>query len=89
MGKGRRARVLRFVRETRGDIQRYLLKRGLHSREELDALWLGKRGRLLPNGIYEMIRRRCRQAGIAWCIRTCSGTHSRTSTFGLAETKAT
>jgi site-specific recombinase XerC len=64
MGKGRRGRMVRFVRETRGDIQRYLLKRGLHSRAELDALWLGKRGRLLPNGIYEMVRRRCRQAGI-------------------------
>lgn len=64
MGKGRRARRLRFVKEARADVQRYLLKRAAHPHADEPAVWLGKRGRLRPNGIYQMIQRRCRQAGI-------------------------
>jgi integrase len=60
-GKGSRERRLRFVRETRGDISRYLLRRVSDS----EWLWLGRRGtKLTGSGIYRMIQRRCDQAGI-------------------------
>jgi site-specific recombinase XerC len=65
LGKGRRIRVIRFVKETRGDIQRYLLRRTNHPHADAPALWLGKRGRLTANGIYQMVQRRCEEAGIA------------------------
>ena len=64
MGKGRRARRVRFVRETRADLQRYLLRRQQHAHARDSALWLGKKGRMTPSGIYQMIQRRCEQAGI-------------------------
>ncbi|HLF71941.1 MAG TPA: tyrosine-type recombinase/integrase [Dehalococcoidia bacterium] len=64
-GKGRRPRRIRFVRETRSDIQRYLLKRVDHPHAEDSALWIGKRGRLTVSGIYRMVVRRCQDAGLA------------------------
>lgn len=64
MGKGRRSRSVRFVKETRGDIQRYLLKRHQHPHADAAALWLGKRGAMTPTGIYQMVIRRCEDAGI-------------------------
>lgn len=64
LGKGRRARHVRFVRETRSDLQRYLIVRDRHAHDDDAALWLGKRGRLTSNGIYQMVRRRCEQAEI-------------------------
>jgi site-specific recombinase XerC len=65
LGKGRRIRRVRFIPETRLDIQRYVLKRGQHPHAGDAALWLGKRGRLTESGIYRMIVRRCDEAGIA------------------------
>ena len=64
VGKGRRLRRVPFVRETRSDIQRYLLRRAQHPHAGDDSLWLGKRGQLTPNGIYQTIQRRCEEAGI-------------------------
>jgi site-specific recombinase XerC len=64
MGKGRRQRELRFVKETRSDLVRYILVRAKHPHADDKALWIGKRGRLQPNGIYQMVQRRCEQAGI-------------------------
>jgi site-specific recombinase XerC len=62
--KGRRPRLIRFVKETRSDVQRYLLVRSRHPHADDDALWLGKRGRLLASGIYRTVQRRCEEAGI-------------------------
>lgn len=64
MGKGRRSRRLRFTRETRSDIQRYLLRRTNHPHAEDEALWIGKRGRITKSGMYRLVVRRCEQAGI-------------------------
>lgn len=64
MGKGRRPRELRFVKETRSDIQRYILARVRHPHADEGALWVGKRGRLMANGIYQMVQRRCEEVGI-------------------------
>ena len=36
-----------------------------HPHAEDVALWVGKRGRMTPNGVYQMIVRRCEDAGIA------------------------
>jgi site-specific recombinase XerC len=64
MGKGARPRTLRFVKETRADITRYILARAKHPHNEDDWLWLGKRGQLTVSGIYRMVQRRCEEAGI-------------------------
>lgn len=65
MGKGQRARTVRFVRETRADLNRYLLVRKRHPHADSAALWIGKRGPMTPSGIYRMVQRRCAEAGIA------------------------
>ena len=64
LGKGRRPRNVRFVKETRSDIHRYLLVRHKHPHADEDGLWIGRRGRLQANGIYQMVGRRCEDAGI-------------------------
>jgi site-specific recombinase XerD len=64
LGKGRRHRMLRIVKPTRADLTRYLLRRADHPHADLPYLWLGKRGQLQANGIYQMVRRRCTEAGI-------------------------
>ncbi|MEX2081145.1 MAG: tyrosine-type recombinase/integrase [Dehalococcoidia bacterium] len=63
-GKGNRPRTVRFVKETRQDLQRYLLRRGGHPHFEDSALWIGKRGPMTSNGVYQMVQRRCERAGI-------------------------
>lgn len=64
MGKGRRVRTIKFIPETRGDLNRYKLKRDQHPHADDEAFWIGKRGRLTPSGVYRMIRRRCIEAGL-------------------------
>jgi site-specific recombinase XerD len=65
-GKGRKPRRLRFTRETRADLQRYLLERRRHPYAHVPALWLGQRGRgaMVKSGIYRMVVRRCAEAGL-------------------------
>jgi site-specific recombinase XerC len=63
-GKGRKTRPVKIVKETRTDVQMYLLKRNGHPRADDRALWLGKKGRLSASGIRQMVRRRCEEAGI-------------------------
>ncbi|MCC7364850.1 MAG: tyrosine-type recombinase/integrase [Dehalococcoidia bacterium] len=64
MGKGRRARELRFTRETRADIQRYLRQRAKHPHHESPALWIGRQGPMTGSGIYRMVTRRADEAEI-------------------------
>jgi integrase len=64
IGKGARSRRPRFVRETRMDLQRYLLSRARHPDADSGWLWLGRRGRLTASGMYRMVVRRCEEAGI-------------------------
>lgn len=64
LGKGRRPRILRVVKETRTDILRYLQARAGHPHSDDEALWVGKRGRLTDNGVRQMVRRRQEEAGI-------------------------
>jgi site-specific recombinase XerD len=65
IGKGRRPRQMRIVKETRTDLLRYLEARSHHPHAEDPALWLGKRGRVTDNGIRQMVHRRQEQAGVA------------------------
>ncbi len=65
LGKGRRERILRIVRETRTDLLRYLQVRDSHPHSDDEALWIGKRGRLTDNGLRQMIHRRQEEAGVA------------------------
>ena len=64
-GKGRVSRHVSIARATARDLDRYNRERSRHRHSDLDWLWLGPRGRLTKSGIAQMLRRRCREAGIA------------------------
>jgi site-specific recombinase XerD len=71
-GKGGRARVVRIGHETARTVDRYTRVRSRHAQAWRPQLWLGvnNRGPMTANGIYQMIARRGRQAGVdAWTHR--------------------
>jgi integrase len=71
-GKGGRARVVRIGHEAARALDRYLRVRSGHGQAWRSQLWLGvnNRGPMTANGIYQMIARRGRQAGVdAWTHR--------------------
>ena len=64
LGKGRRHRIVGFGRRTRGDIGHYLIARAKRPSAHEPWLWLGRKGRLTNDGVYQMVRRRGSEAGI-------------------------
>jgi site-specific recombinase XerD len=65
MGKGRRPRSAPFGRKTAAALDRYLRVRA-HTRHATDpALWIGHKGAITPNGVFQLLRRRGAQAGIS------------------------
>jgi integrase/recombinase XerC len=66
LGKGRRPRQVPFGARTAQALDRYIRIRETHPLADMPQLWLGERGRgpILPNGIYQMIRRRAKAAGL-------------------------
>jgi site-specific recombinase XerD len=65
-GKGNVARVLPLGVQAVKALDRYIYReRHRHKDSELPWLWLGPRGRLTKSGISQMVKRRCREAGIA------------------------
>jgi site-specific recombinase XerD len=64
VGKGRKARSLPLGAKATKDVDRYLRMRARHKDAGLPWLWLGPKGRLTDSGIAQLVRRRCRQAGI-------------------------
>jgi integrase len=71
-GKGGRPRVVRIGHEAARALDRYLRARSKHAQAWRRELWLGvnNRGPMTANGIYQMIARRGRQAGVdAWTHR--------------------
>jgi site-specific recombinase XerD len=71
-GKGGRARVVRISHDAARALDRYIRVRSRHDQAWRPQLWLGvnNRGPLTANGIYQMIARRGRQAGVdAWTHR--------------------
>ncbi len=65
VGKGSRRRTAVFGARTAMALDRYLRVRRSHSGAGEAWLWLGRRGQLTSNGIAQMLRRRCRMAGLA------------------------
>lgn len=63
LGKGRRARQVSFGAKTGAAVDRYLRSRRSHKDAYLPDLWLGQRGRLQPNGVYQMVQRRAQACG--------------------------
>jgi len=63
-GKGRRERVVRFGADTAGAIDLYFTARRRHARASEPWLWLGPKGGLTPNGVYQMMKRRGAEAGV-------------------------
>jgi site-specific recombinase XerD len=71
-GKGGRPRVVRIGHDAARALDRYLRVRLRHAQAHRPQLWLGvnNRGPMTANGIYQMIARRGRQAGVdAWTHR--------------------
>ena len=65
LGKGSRWRHVDYGVKTGKALRRYLQARLGHDQAHLEALWLGGRGvPLTTSGVTQLIRRRCRQAGI-------------------------
>jgi site-specific recombinase XerD len=64
LGKGRRHRAAPFGNKVARVLDRYLRARRQHRDAVSEWLWLGKRGRLTPTGIEQMVKRRAAQAGI-------------------------
>jgi site-specific recombinase XerD len=63
-GKGRKPRRLRFTKDTRVDLVRYLLVRKQHPHAGDRTLWIGKRGHVTKSGVYRLVVRRCEAAGL-------------------------
>ena len=76
-GKRRRERVVRIDYEAARRVDRYLRARGKHPQASRSWLWLGASGRgpLSDQGIYQVVKRRGADAGVA-VYRTGSGTIS-------------
>ena len=66
-GKGGKERTVKIDYEAARRVDRYLRARTRHGQAYRPGLWLGvnNRGPLTANGIYEMIRRRGREYGVA------------------------
>ena len=64
VGKGSRPRAVPFGRKTSQALDHYLSARQVHGQGGSPDLWLGAKGRLTDSGIAQMIRRRCRDAGV-------------------------
>lgn len=64
VGKGRRPRVVAFGRKTALALDRYLRVRAGHRDAARPNLWLGHNGPITPNGVYQVVRDRAREAGI-------------------------
>jgi site-specific recombinase XerD len=64
-GKGGRGRAVPFGPKTGTALDRYLRMRARHPKAREPGLWLGPQGALTTSGITQILRRRCREAGIA------------------------
>ncbi|MGH2776712.1 MAG: tyrosine-type recombinase/integrase, partial [Actinomycetota bacterium] len=64
VGKGSRPRACPFGKKTAVALDRYLRERVHHPQGDLEALWLGQRGAIKPNGVQQIVEKRGRRAGI-------------------------
>jgi integrase/recombinase XerD len=63
-GKGDKQRTVRFTYDTARALDRYLRERARHKMARAGVLWLGVRGPMTANGVYQVMERRGREAGI-------------------------
>lgn len=63
-GKGKKTRDLPIGPKATKALDRYLRERARHPRCDEPGLWIGPKGQLTDSGVVQMLRRRCRQAGI-------------------------
>lgn len=64
VAKGRRPRAVPFDEATAKDLDRYLRARAGHRLASYEWLWLSYKGRFTGSGIGQMLKRRCREAGV-------------------------
>jgi site-specific recombinase XerD len=66
LGKGRKERIVKIGYEAARRVDRYLRVRAGHEQASRSWLWLGagNRGPVSAEGIYEMVKRRGKQAGV-------------------------
>ncbi len=64
MGKGRRVRSVPFGNKTAQSLERYFRVRQAHRLASEPGLWLGSRGPLTDSGVTQVLRRRCKEAGL-------------------------
>lgn len=64
MGKGRKARHVRYGLKTGQALNRYERARAKHPFAESERWWLGAKGPMTTSGITQIIRRRCAQAEV-------------------------
>jgi site-specific recombinase XerD len=63
-GKGARWRFVRYGKKSAVDLDRYIAARAAHPRASDPALWIGKKGAITGSGMFQIIRRRGREAGM-------------------------
>jgi len=63
-GKGNKGRSARYGDKAATALNRYQRERAKHPLAESQGWWLGAQGQMTPSGIAQMLRRRCRQAGV-------------------------
>jgi site-specific recombinase XerD len=64
-GKGDKQRTVRFTYDTSRALDRYTRERAKHRLARVPALWLGVRsGPMTASGVYQLIERRGKQAGV-------------------------
>ena len=64
MGKGKKARYIPIGLKAIDALNRYLAARAKHPASHHPQVWIGHRGPLRPNGIYQVIKARADKAGI-------------------------
>jgi site-specific recombinase XerD len=78
IGKGSRPRTVPFGKKAAVAVDRYLRIRGQHRDAERPELWLGKGGPLGVHGVYLVVVRRAKEAGL-------DGTHPHLFRHGFAD----
>lgn len=64
VGKGRRQRRVPMGNKARKALDLYLFARSKHPKADDPYLWVGERGQIGASGMYQIIEKRCEEAGI-------------------------
>ena len=64
VGKGSRGRAVPFGKKAAAALDRYIRMRSRHSYADLSNLWIGHAGAMTGNGLYQVLVKRAKQAGV-------------------------